>query len=120
MRLAGDLIGDVDERGEPVVDDTALILVNAHHEPIPFTLPETLGGQVWQCVLDTYKPEGEQRVMRGGEQFDLRDRSLAVLFTREEAEASQPASRAEVETLRREAHRPTPPVPRHNASTRET
>ena len=43
MRLAGDLIGDVDERGEPIVDDTALILVNAHHEPIPFTLPETAG-----------------------------------------------------------------------------
>ena len=34
VRLAGDLIGDVDERGEPIVDDTALILLNAHHEPI--------------------------------------------------------------------------------------
>ena len=53
MRLAGDLIGDVDERGEPIVDDTALILLNAHHEPIPFTLPQTLGGQVWERVLDT-------------------------------------------------------------------
>ena len=39
VRLAGDLIGDVDERGEPIVGDTLLLLLNAHHEPIPFTLP---------------------------------------------------------------------------------
>ena len=41
VRLAGDLIGDVDERGEPIVGDTLLLLLNAHHEPIPFTLPAT-------------------------------------------------------------------------------
>ena len=39
VRLAGDLIGDVDERGEPIVGDTILLLLNAHHEAIPFTLP---------------------------------------------------------------------------------
>src|SRR5206468_8259454 len=30
VRLAGDLIGDVDERGEPIKGDTLLILLNAH------------------------------------------------------------------------------------------
>ena len=53
VRLAGDLIGDMDERGEAIVDDTALILMNAHFESIPFTLPETRADQVWERVLDT-------------------------------------------------------------------
>ena len=35
VRLAGDLIGEVDERGEPIVGDTLLILINAHHEADP-------------------------------------------------------------------------------------
>src|SRR5262249_27765811 len=41
LRLAGDQIGDVDERGEPIVGETFLLLLNAHHEPIPFRLPAT-------------------------------------------------------------------------------
>ena len=36
VRLAGDEIGDQNERGEPLVGDTILLLLNAHHEPIPF------------------------------------------------------------------------------------
>ncbi len=113
VRLAGDLIGDVDERGEPIRDDTALILLNAHHEPILFTLPETQSGQVWELALDTSKDDGEANPMPGGDQFELRDRSLAVLFTRAEEEARQPVSRAQLETLRREARKPEPPVPQH-------
>ena len=41
VRLAGDLIDDVDKRGEPVVGESLLLLLNAHHEPVPFTLPTT-------------------------------------------------------------------------------
>ena len=41
VRLAGDVIGDVDERGDLIVGETLLLLLNAHHEPIPFTLPAT-------------------------------------------------------------------------------
>ena len=39
VRLAGDLINDENERGEPIVGETLLILLNGHWEPIPFTLP---------------------------------------------------------------------------------
>src|SRR5262249_35335738 len=41
VRLAGDLIGDVDERGEPITGETLLLLLNAHHEAVPFALPAT-------------------------------------------------------------------------------
>src|SRR5207249_2305829 len=34
VRMAGDLVGDVDERGEPIRGDTLLVLLNAHHEPL--------------------------------------------------------------------------------------
>jgi glycogen operon protein len=38
VRLAGDLINDENERGEPIVGETLLMLLNGHWEPIPFTL----------------------------------------------------------------------------------
>lgn len=39
LRLAGDAILDVNDEGQRIVDDTLLILVNAHWEPLPFVLP---------------------------------------------------------------------------------
>ncbi len=35
----GRSIGSVDEQGEPIVDASFLLLLNAHHEDITFTLP---------------------------------------------------------------------------------
>ena len=56
MRLAGDQVDEVDERGRRIEGDTILVLFNAHHEPIPFTLPGTLAGQRWEHLLDTADP----------------------------------------------------------------
>src|SRR5262249_5471858 len=53
VRLAGDLIGDVDERGEPIKGETLLLMFNAHHEPISFTLPPTKEEHQWELLLDT-------------------------------------------------------------------
>src|SRR5215468_10533818 len=39
LRLSGDALDEVDARGEPIVDDTLLVLLNAHHEAVPFVLP---------------------------------------------------------------------------------
>jgi glycogen operon protein len=77
VRLAGELIGNIDERGQRIVGDTLLILFNAHHEMIPFTLPQ----EPWELVLDTW--EGQQEPFPpGGQTFPLRGRSLAVLKLR--------------------------------------
>src|SRR5271166_4704970 len=116
VRLAGDLIGDMDERGEPVVDETALILLNAHHESVTFTLPKTRDEQIWERVLDTSAEDDTPLSLRGGEELALGDRSVVVLFTRDEPEAKLPASRTEIESLRREARKPQPPVPSHKAA----
>ncbi|HZY86885.1 MAG TPA: glycogen debranching protein GlgX [Gemmataceae bacterium] len=92
VRLAGDLIGDVDERGEPIVGDTLLLLLNAHHEPIPFTLPTHKEGQRWERLVDTAEAANEPAILKGGEKFDLQGRSLAVFRTRLEQEDHQPAA----------------------------
>jgi glycogen operon protein len=41
VRLAGDAIDERDERGEPLSDDTLLVLMNAQEASVPFTLPAT-------------------------------------------------------------------------------
>ena len=81
VQLAGDLIGDMDERGEPVRDDTILLLLNAHYEAIPFTLPARREGQEWERLLDTADPHGEPARCLGGEQYVLQGRSMGVLRT---------------------------------------
>ena len=86
VRWAGDLIGEPDERGEPVVGDTVLLLMNAHHEAIPFTLPSLKEGQQWECGLDTADPQGKPRPCPEGQPYDLQGRSMAVMRTRPKPE----------------------------------
>ncbi|HEX5272915.1 MAG TPA: glycogen debranching enzyme GlgX, partial [Gemmataceae bacterium] len=79
VRLAGDIIGEMDEHGEPIVGDTLLLLLNAHHEAIPFTLPPHQEGQEWEFVYDTADPQAAPRALADAEPYQLQGRSLAVL-----------------------------------------
>jgi glycogen operon protein len=81
VRLAGDLIGDVDERGEPIVGDTIMLLLNAHDEAIPFILPLTRDNLPWECLLDTATPQGAPLPCAGGQPYELQGRSMVVLHT---------------------------------------
>jgi glycogen operon protein len=79
VRWAGKLTNEVNERGEPIVGDTLLILLNAHHESIVFTLPASDDGP-WERILDTARVGSEMgRTWVGGQKYLLLDRSLAVL-----------------------------------------
>ena len=51
--LNGEAITEPDLRGEPIVDDSFLVLYNAQPEPATFTLPAAEYGAVWTAVLDT-------------------------------------------------------------------
>jgi glycogen operon protein len=88
LRLAGDAIDEVDERGHRITDDTLLILLNAHYEPIPFILPAHRARIRWELILDTREPTGRrrQRPLRGGQAYDLEARSLVLLSLRREEE----------------------------------
>lgn len=91
LRLAGDAIEETDEKGRRLIDDTLLILLNAHHEPLDFTLPAHKRGVRWQSVLDTSWDHGHRRqvvVLKGGEQYALSARTIAVLKLRSQQRAS--------------------------------
>src|SRR6266487_2942534 len=81
MLLSGDTMDVLNFEGEPIRDDTFLLLINAHYEPIPFVLP----GQEhieWQLILDTMDPNGflmEPRKFASGDDVDLGGRA-ACLF----------------------------------------
>ena len=82
VRLAGHAIEEKDPKGRPVHDETFLLLLNAHHEPRPFTLPAHKPGVRWQPVLDTASSPGHEktvRLLKGGLEYDLDARSLALL-----------------------------------------
>ena len=53
LYLNGRTIADVDELGEPVRDDSFLILMNCHVESVDFTLPKIDGVADWHIVIDT-------------------------------------------------------------------
>jgi len=79
IRLAGDLLQEMNEHGDPVVGDTLFLMLNAHHDRIPFKLPAVRPDQRWQCLMDTADPECESRVLRMGVRFELKARSLVLL-----------------------------------------
>ncbi len=86
VRLAGDLIGDLDEEGNTIVGETLILLLNAHHEPIPFTLPEHQPERHWERLLDTAEPNAEATYLEGGESFPLEGRSVVVFRLRDRHE----------------------------------
>ena len=79
VRLPGDLIGDVNERGEPITGDSIVLLVNAHHETVPFTLPSRDGGSGWERLIDTAESVNDPIIVPGGKQYDVKGRSMVVL-----------------------------------------
>ena len=39
-----------------IVDDSFLLLINAHHQQVTFTLPDESYGRTWEVVIDTADP----------------------------------------------------------------
>jgi isoamylase len=105
VRLAGDLIGDVNERGEPVIGETLLLLLNAHHEAIPFALPATRAEHHWERLLETAEPLEEAKPMVGGAKYTVKERSLVLLRTIHLDETGHAITVAEHEALRKEGRK---------------
>ena len=82
MCLAGRAIEEQDGRGRPIVDDDLLVLLNAHHEPIPFALPPFNGATRWNAVIDTQHDSGlaPNAQYGAGEHYPLQGRSVALLM----------------------------------------
>ena len=48
---------DVDRQGEPVKDDDFLLLLNAHHDDVAFTIPDITGITSWNLLVNTFVPD---------------------------------------------------------------
>jgi glycogen operon protein len=79
VRLAGDLIEEMNESGERVTGDTLLLLLNAHHEAVPFSLPQPSGNRRWERLLDTALPDDPSGEVKLDVPYPLEGRSVAVL-----------------------------------------
>jgi isoamylase len=69
-------------RGE---DATLLLVLNAHHDLVEFTLPETPGGREWSLLIDTNLAEGaEPKNFATGDQYGATGRSVLLFALRPE------------------------------------
>ena len=79
--LAGEGLTETDERGRRLHDSNFLVLFNAHHEPIPFKLPDYAGAR-WRALVDTAFEDGLEvdGTFDAGATYDLKGRSLVLLW----------------------------------------
>jgi len=81
MLLSGDTMDVRDAHGEPIRDETFLLLLNAHFEPVSFTLPGREDVH-WELILDTEVESGFAEtgcILHAGAELELLDRSLCLL-----------------------------------------
>ncbi len=80
--LPGDALDEYDEQGRVVRDETFLLLLNAHHEQLPFTIPRLPAAARWEALIDTAFPGAvreDGRYYHAGEEYPLQGRSLVLL-----------------------------------------
>ncbi len=87
--LNGEAIPDPDPRGQRVLDDSFVLLFNAHSEPVPWVLAERWGKR-WEVAIDTSGTGAVAPQAGGG--FSVAGRSMLVLVRREPDADPDPAA----------------------------
>jgi glycogen operon protein len=77
--LNGDTLSERDPRGQPVTDDSFLLIFNADDAPVDFTLPSQWGG-TWEVVVET--SGAIERGKPATTPLAVADRSVVVLVRR--------------------------------------
>lgn len=103
MRLAGDLINEVDDWGDPIVGDTLIVLWNAGDETCPFTMPPTNPGHSLELLLDTADDDAVKPPLKSGAKYDLQGRSLALFRTISDELPRQRVTSVQADAIRKEA-----------------
>jgi isoamylase len=77
--LNGQAIPTPDARGNQIVDDSFLVMFNASHEDVSFTLPPAEFGEQWSRVLDTARTDATEETAKAGETLPVTSRSVVLL-----------------------------------------
>jgi glycogen operon protein len=86
---------------------TLLLIVNAHHDVVVFTLPKAAGGRDWRRLVDTNLPEEDEEfdsaaMFKFGHRYEVTGRSLLLFHLR----PARPTTRRQ---SRGRAKEPAPP-----------
>jgi len=123
----GEALDEVDEHGRQVAGDTLLILLNAHHEEVPFILPSVRDDTSWLRIVDTFEGRSPEERFPGNHKYLLRGRTVAVFTLNGERRGRRADDRTpapdpqpvEHSTGDNESNRPavtTPPTPANEPS----
>ena len=81
--LNGHGIPEPDALGEPIIDDSFLLLFNPRLETVAFTVPDQKYGQSWEVVVDTADPllaaVDRQGTAKPGDTIDVAGQAVVVL-----------------------------------------
>ncbi len=80
MFLNGEALRFPDPHGHPVRDDSFLILFNAYHEPVSWTLPRERWGAAWTVLIDTTRWVPTEERLGAGVGRVVEGRSVLVLI----------------------------------------
>jgi isoamylase len=82
--LSGSAVDEIDERGQAITDENFVLLLNAHHEEVPFTLPSLASGMTWITLIDTFHDcsHSPGTVFDALTPYSLQPRSLVLLVER--------------------------------------
>ncbi|WP_077026265.1 glycogen debranching protein GlgX [Fuerstiella marisgermanici] len=79
VRLNGESIDEVDEKGQRIVGDTLLILLTNQPKAVKFSLPKHKPSERWVPVFDTDIVDGKlSKELACGEKYPLAARSMAA------------------------------------------
>ncbi len=79
--LNGRSIVESDRRGQPIEDDSFLLMFNAHYDDIEFTVPAKQFGTKWKLIVDTTENAGypsQALLVEAGDTFTVTSRSIAI------------------------------------------
>ena len=82
MRLNGESIDEVDERGQPIIGDSLLVLLNSQPATVLFRLPRHKPSERWESYVDTSQPAVTSKQWSHEEQYELQARSVVVFILR--------------------------------------
>ena len=93
-------------------DATLLLVLNAHHDMVRFTLPQAVAGREWVCIIDTNQPElSDMPRFAFGHDYEVTGRSLLLFMLEPEAGSATDAEHSfmhVIQTLDRAAEAPLP------------
>ncbi|HJX00943.1 MAG TPA: glycogen debranching protein GlgX [Terriglobales bacterium] len=79
----GQTLNMIDDFGQPVTDDTFLIVLNSSDQNVPYTLPPPPNNSAWEVVLNTAQDKHPFQSGNAAQQLEVAGRSVVVLKDRQ-------------------------------------